>query len=383
MSAIKIHCPKAPKSAVIPVERPTVPNAESASKSVWESVSSRVRHQRQRADHDRTEGDRGDCERLPLGVGWEPAREGRHVRVAAHLGPHHEREEGQRRHLDAASGRRAPRSDEHEEVGDEERLQLHLAVVHRVEARRAGRHSLEEASEELPADPERAEGSRVPPLEGEHRARPADDQDCGHEQGQLRVQAPAVRPSPEPRELEPDREAEASGDDQEGDRHADPPVACKRGQVVGPEREARVVERGDRVKDPQVDRAAERVVVRRPPAHGEDGRANRLEEEAELDDCKDKTADVGQEGRGDLRLGEQTATQPEPAGEQEDEQRGQGHDPEPAHLDEQHDHDLSEGRPVRGGVHHDEAGDADRRGRGEDRRRGRVRFRRSRWRTAR
>ena len=89
--------------------------------------------------------------------------------------------------------------------------------------------------------------------------------------GQPGVGRPGAGLRHSPGQLEQHREAEAAGDDAEGERQADPPVADEADQAVAEQREAGVVEGRDRVEDAVPQRSAERVVVRR----GRTGRSAR------------------------------------------------------------------------------------------------------------
>lgn len=90
---------------------------------------------------------------------------------------------------------------------------------------------------------------------------------------------------------------------------------------------------------------------------------HRRREDARLEVGPDRD-DRGREVAG---ADEEAGPQAEAAGDEQREERGQGHDPEPADLDQRHDHDLAGRRPVRLGVDDHEPGHADRRRRGEER----------------
>ena len=65
-------------------------------------------------------------ERLTLRARRNPAPERVDLGLASDLRPDHQREQGERRHLDAAAGRGAPGADEHERRLREQRLVRHL-----------------------------------------------------------------------------------------------------------------------------------------------------------------------------------------------------------------------------------------------------------------
>ena len=93
-----------------------------------------------------------------------------------------------------------------------------------------------------------------------------------------------------------------------------------------------------------------------------------LRDEREGGDALDEGGDAAQlrDPRG--CLDEHPVAQSGPPADQEEEQeRGTGHEPEPADLDESEDDEVTEWAPVRPGVQDDEPGDAHRRGRGEQR----------------
>ena len=101
--------PAAGRPAVIPVERPTVPNAEADSKMLWDTRGVADGDEDERAGGDREQRDQADRERLPLGGRADPAAEDVDLGVAPDLRPDHEQEQRERRHLDPAPGRRAAR----------------------------------------------------------------------------------------------------------------------------------------------------------------------------------------------------------------------------------------------------------------------------------
>ena len=71
--------------------------------------------------------------------------------------------------------------------------------------------------------------------------------------------------------------------------------------------------------------------------------------------------------RPGLGLSEQARLQAEPPDDHQGENGGQRHDAETPDLDQPHDHDLAEVRPVGRGVDDDQTGHTDRGRRGEDR----------------
>ena len=126
------------------------------------------------------------------------------------------------------------------------------AVVDRVEAGRPRSDALEEPARSFPAVSERAERLRVRTTR--RRARRACRRSrrattvrtsvsfvCRLQNRGLRIRR---------RELDPDGEAEAAGDDRQATSR-DPAVGHELHQAVAPEGEPRVVERGDRVEDPR------------------------------------------------------------------------------------------------------------------------------------
>ena len=72
-------------------------------------------------------------------------------------------------------------------------------------------------------------------------------------------------------------------------------------------------------------------------------------------------------GAGRLLGEDPVAERRPPSDDEQQQQRGPGHEPEPAQLDQDEDHDLAEGVPVVGRVDDDEAGHAHRGRRGEQR----------------
>jgi hypothetical protein len=119
----------------------------------------------------------------------------------------------------------------------------------------------------------------------------------------------------------------------------------------------------------QVHRAAERLVVVGGEPDHQRHRDDQLDRQAHRQHAVHDPPHVAQTQRLRLRLHGQLHPQPDPAGDQQPEQRRQGHDPDPADLDQHEDHDLAERGPVGGGVHHDQPGHAHRGHRGEHRRR--------------
>ena len=352
---------------VMPVESPTVPNAEADSKMLCETLASLTETSTSVQVATATSAIRAHRKRLPLRGGADPAAEDVDLRVSPDLGPDHEHEQGERRHLDPAARRGAPGTDEHEHVLEQQGRFVHLRVVDGVEARRAWLHPLEEGRQQLSRRVERPERAGVSPLEAEHGEEADREQQARHEERQLRVERPARRAAQLAAQLEPDGEADAAEDDRERDRDRHPAVRHELHQVVAPEREAGVVERRDRVEDAAVDRRRGRVVVREREAQREHDRGDRLEQQAEGDDPEQDAPHLAEVERTRLGLRDQARPKPEPPGDDQRQHRGERHDPEAADLDEQHDHDLAEGRPVDGRVDDDQPGDADRRRRRERR----------------
>jgi hypothetical protein len=311
-----------------------------------------ARHERERRQYHGVQRDDGDRERLTLRERRHPAAERVHVRVAADLGPHHEEEEGEGRHLDAAACRGAPGTHEHQHVGDKERLRLSLAVVDRIEARRARRDPLEERGEELVAGSQRPHRPCVFPLEERHSDGPEAEEEAHRSERQFRVQGPAPRIMDATAELEPNREPEAPGDDRERDREDDPPIPDEADEAVAPKRESGVVEGRDRSENAAPDRRSEAEVICEPQAQREHCGRERLEKDREQDDPDDDAPHVGEAGDAAFGLRDQTAPKPEPTREKEREERGERHDAEPACLHEREDDDVTAGRPVSRRVDH-------------------------------
>ena len=80
----------------------------------------------------------------------------------------------------------------------------------------------------------------------------------------------------------------------------------------------------------------------------------------------DQGAEHPQVGEPDLGAGPQPGTHAEAAVDDQSDEAGHRHDAEPADLDQGEEDELTEGRPRRPRVDHDEAGDGDRRGGGEE-----------------
>ena len=211
--------PTVSRLPVTPVESPVVEKAETHSNSALDSprsfVATRIRVARTTALSAMT----AIVKRLAERRGRDGPVEGRHLALAAQLGPDDQEEDREGGHLDPAGGRGAPAAHEHEQVGHEERVRAHVGVVDRVEPRAARGHGREEAPEELPGDALAAERVVVVPLqpgEGDEAER---QQGARRDQRELGVQAPARWAAGPAAQLQPDREADAADDHRERDRH--------------------------------------------------------------------------------------------------------------------------------------------------------------------
>ncbi|GAA2888885.1 hypothetical protein GCM10020220_093870 [Nonomuraea rubra] len=119
------------------------------------------------------------------------------------------------------------------------------------------------------------------------------------------------------------------------------------------------------MKDTEVDSPAQRLAVPGDEPYGEDCGDGHLADQAERHHFAQHVTQVGRDHGLGLQLGGQPGPQADPAGDDDQDERGQRHDAQPTDLDEQDDHYLTEHRPVRLGVDHDQAGHADCGGGGE------------------
>ena len=136
-------------------------------------------------------------------------------------------------------------------------------------------------------------------------------------------------------------------------------VVPKAHEVVGEEREARVVERGHRVEDAEVGGPPSTLPVVDPQPEEQHDRGDELDHCGHPHDPLQDVPHVAELGRVRRGRSDEALAQPEPAGQADDDQGRQGHDPEAAGLDQAEDHDLAEPAPVPSGVDHGEPGDAD------------------------
>ena len=137
-------------------------------------------------------------------------------------------------------------------------------------------------------------------------------------------------------------EADTADDDAHADRQQDPGVGREAHEVVAVEREAGVVERGDRVKDPEPQRLRPVVVVADPEPERQQGREDGLEGEHGDRDSADHVTDVADVQCVGLGLGDQGGAEIEPGADEHHQQRRQRHDAEAADLDQAQDDDLAE-----------------------------------------
>ena len=97
------------RPAVMPVESPTVANADTTSNSSRSRSRPVMIMSRAGADDHGGDGDEHDRDRLAVHRAREPLAEDVHGALAAQLGHHDEEEHRERRHLDAARGARRDR----------------------------------------------------------------------------------------------------------------------------------------------------------------------------------------------------------------------------------------------------------------------------------
>ena len=220
----------------------------------------------------------------------------------------------------------------------------------------------------FPPPPLGAIGVGVVPPGGGDPDPPNDQRGEVPEDGDLGVDGPGGRGAPPPEELVEHREAEPARHDGRADGPDDVDVLVEADEVVAEQREAGVVEGGDRVEDPLPEGLSHRVAVADiEPNRQDKGDHGLHQDHGDADRPKDALDVAHRRGAG-LALGDQGLAQPQATAGQDGQQRGHRHDAEAADLDEHHDDELPEGRPIGRGVDHGQAGDAGRRHRGEGRR---------------
>ena len=337
-----------PSVGVIPVDAPTVATADTVSNSTATNVSllsSWSPSANTKIDGDEQEGDR---QRPVDQEVRDAATERLGGRPAARGGQDREQQDRERVDLDPARGGAGRAADEHQRHDHEQARDGQLARGQRAEARRPQRRRLEGGIEDPLALGHRPERRRVVPLERRDRRRAPDEQHRRRQQHELRLEREA-RPAALCQGVADDREPKAARDDQEADRHQDEGVVGEAGEAAeaAHEVEARVVEGRHRVEQavPRGLRRDRRSERRTRPS----GRpcptpsAMRVNRATPPDDMAHR-AEVAHARR---LLREDPVAERRPASdEQEQQQRGPGHEPEPAELDEAHDRDLPERAPV-------------------------------------
>lgn len=154
-------------------------------------------------------------------------------------------------------------------------------------------------------------------------------------------------------------EADPSEDQSHGQRQQDPCVESEGHDVVCVEREAGVVEPRHRMEYPLPRRPAPGVAVGGAEPQCQCQGDHGLDDEAEGHRRADHPGHVAEMEAPALGGGTEAPAQTQPPREQESEEGGQRHEPQTADLNQQQDGHLPHRRPVRGGVHGDQAGEAD------------------------
>jgi len=163
--------------------------------------------------------------------------------------------------------------------------------------------------------------------------------------------------------LPDDQEAQPPKDDQVRDRKVDQNVPSKAHEVIAVNRKPGVAEGRDRMKDAGEKRSGPGLVL----------------EEAEEKEDKPSPFDNGREQKNVLDQGPEIARRPgvvallhqdavadrDRASRGQKDHGGEGHDAQPAELDQQEDDTLTGGREIGRRIDDDKAGNADGRGRGE------------------
>ena len=126
-----------------------------------------------------------------------------------------------------------------------------------------------------------------------------------------------------------------------------------------------MVERRDRVEEPEVGGVAERLVVLEPEPQAEHDREGALDDDVDDRDAEQHAPDVAQVERLRLGLGDERGADAEPSAHEQREQGRERGDAEAAELHADEDDHLSDRRECGARVHHGVPGDADRRRRGE------------------
>ena len=158
---------------------------------------------------------------------------------------------------------------------------------------------------------------------------------------------------------------ESSGDDRQADGNDDPRVLGEADEVVAVEREARVVERRDRVEGAVPQRRGGVLVVGDPEAAVRTA-AVAASNMSMIFATRNSTARTSPRFR--VWVSDWATSWPRRPmllRTSKRQERCQGHDAEPADLDEAQDDGLAERRPERGRVHGDQPGDAHGRDGGE------------------
>ena len=277
---------------------------------------------------------------------------------------HHEKGGG----LNAAAGGRGGRADEHQD----DTHQLHggskIPLSQGVEAGGPKRHRLERGGENLPpgADVRLGQGAGIVPLEQRREDKAGEEQPQGHQQHHAAVQHQLAEPAVA-QHVHNHREAHAAQGDEGHDHQIDYRVGhiVLDGVLKAEGVKARVAEAGDgqehRVKNP-----LPHSIFRDEPGAENQGR-NPLHREGNRHGVAHQAhhalQGIGIEGL----LNQKPLLQGDPLAHHHKEDGGDGHKAQAADLYQREDDQLAEQGEHQPGVHHRQAGHADRGGGGEQR----------------
>ena len=232
------------------------------------------------------------------------------------------------------------------------------ADIQAVEPGGARHDRMERGVQDLGAPPHGPQRFGIVPFHRQDRDEAEAQQRRRSGNGNLGVQRPAPPDEAVGPQILHHRKAERGQDHRDHDRAEDQRVVLKTHHAVRIAGEPCVVERADRMEQAVPYRHAEGFMVGAEQPQGEDHGHEAFHDQGNRKDQPERRHRVVLFQPAAFHLRCHPVAQAEAAPRHQAEQRGRGHDPEPAHLEQQQDHPLSEARPVGWRIDHDQPGDS-------------------------